>query len=156
MEYGKTVRVSGDIGRAMRTVAKTLTRHGFQTVRKRESSARLLASEMGRSRPSPFGGASVVCLTGRSGRLTIEAEFGGLRRRMRLATGIVLGVAVLLIVFFRCLYPSESLAVRCLESFGPLALCPALLFLLERHFKRRSARVLDALLENAATLSENG
>jgi len=155
MEYEKTVRVSGDIGRAMRTVAKMLTRHGFQTVRKRESSARLVASELGRSRRSPFG-VSVVCLTGRSGRLTIEAELGGLRDRMRLAMGIVLGVAVLLIVFFRCFFPSESLAVRCLQSFGPLAPCPALLFLLEQHFKRRSIRALDALLETAAVLPENG
>ncbi|NQT14640.1 MAG: hypothetical protein HQ582_17925 [Planctomycetes bacterium] len=156
MEYEKTVRVSGDIVQAVRVVAKTLTRHGFQIVKKRESSARLLASEMGRSRSSPLGGASVVCLTGRSGRLTIEAEFGGLQRRMRIATGIVLGVAVLLIVLFRCLFPSESLAVRCLESFGPLAPCPVLLLLIERHFMRRSVRAMDVLLENAATLSENG
>jgi hypothetical protein len=156
MEYEKTVHISGDVAKPTGTVVETLARHGFRIVRKRETSAELDGPGMNSSKQNPLVGASKVHVKGRSGRLTVEAEFGAVRRLMRFLGWMLVGMAGLFFVLFGFVFPAENPVMRFVVPLAPLAPWPILLPVMGRYFRRRSARALDVLVENAVTLSENG
>jgi hypothetical protein len=156
MEYEKTVHVSGDVAEAVKTVVQTLARHGFRITRKRDTSAELDGPGMNSSKENPLVGASKVHVKGRSGRLTVEAEFGAVRRLIRALGWMFIVMAVLFFVLFGFVLPVEGLVLRFVVPVASIAPWVILLPLMGRYFRSRCARALDVLVENAATLSENG
>jgi hypothetical protein len=98
------------------------------------------------------GGVSVG-----EGRVTLRAEFAGLRR-LPLVFAVVLGVVGPVVVGVPVLLVVVGLAAWYLPVAAAVGLAPCLVLvpLLLRHFRRRAARELDTFLHNLSVARRAG
>lgn len=150
MDYQNRRHASVEAGLATRRIRDTLTGLGFRVVREEANSIELSGPGMISSGQNSLVGASKVTIITIGREVTIEAEFGGVRRLIGGICVLILGLAVFFFVLFGFVIPVEKPAMRFILPLCPLAPWPILLPWMTWLFKRRTARAFDGLLESVA------
>jgi hypothetical protein len=83
VEYARTIAFQGDPGKAMDAAAAMLTPLGFVITQKRLTSLELAGPGLRSTRQAPILGATTIVLKGDHGRMTLEAELGGVAAMRR-------------------------------------------------------------------------
>jgi hypothetical protein len=154
MEYQNSKHVPGGASAAAaKRIVDTLSAVGFRIVSQQNFSVELKGPGMNSSRENALVGASRVVVRVERGQVTVEAEFAAVRRLIRGVGVLVGGLAIFFLVLFGFIVPvkESDTFVRFVMPILPVALWPIVLPWMGRVFRRRTARALDALLQDADT-----
>jgi len=158
MDYEKTEPFSGNIEKAFEVAKNVFIQHNFQIVRDSdsevESEVEFTGPGMLSSRQNPLVDISRVCIRGTSGNISIEAEFGGIRKLTKYLALFIVGMAIFFVVLFGILLSKQDqpLNKTILISLAPFIPWPILIPLIHIWMKSRTSKALDRLLTNMITL----
>jgi hypothetical protein len=150
MEYQNRKHVPGEAGAASMRIVDSLTAQGFRIVTQNRDLVEMSGPGMSSSRQNPLVGASQVTIRSLGRELAIEADFAAVGRLVRTLGVVIFSMAIVFLVLFGFVIPSEHPVLRYILPVLPLAPWLFLLPWMNRLFKRRTARALDALLENVS------
>ncbi len=158
MDYEKAEPFSGNMEKALETAKNVFIQHNFQIVRDSDSEVELTGPGMLSSRQNPLVGISRVCIRGTSGNISIEAEFGGIRKLTKYLVLFIVGMAIFFLVFFGIILPKQGQPADkiILISLAPFIPWPVIIPLMYKWMKYRTSKVLDTLLTNMVTLGREG
>ena len=108
------------------------------------------------SRQNPLVGISRICIRGTSGNISIEAEFGGIRKLTKYLVVFIVGMAIFFVVLFGILLPKQGqpLNKTIFISLGPFVPWPVIIPLMYKWMKSRTSNALDRLLTNMVILGK--
>ena len=160
MEYQKTSTVKGDAQKALESVRMVLMQRDFRITPLGARGFEAAGPGMVNNH-DPLKAASRVCVRLNGTQLTVEAEFGALRRFFTFMAIFLLGLALFLAALFggldyfgkmhwRGSNPNPAGWIKALVYISPLAPWPVILPLLIRATRAKAVKTLDTLLENAA------
>ncbi len=154
MDYEKTEPFSGNMEKAFEVAKNVLIQHNFQIVRDSDSEVEFTGPGMLSSRQNPLVGISRVCIRGTSGNISIEAEFGGIRRLTKYLVFFIVGMAIFFLVLFGILLSKQDqpLYKTILITLAPFIPWPILIPLIHIWMKSRTSKALDRLLTNMIIL----
>jgi hypothetical protein len=170
VDYARSISFEGDMGKALDAAVTTLTPLGFVVAGKKLSMVELAGPGLRSTRQPPILGASLIVLDGDRGRLTLEAELGGVATMRRFLylfpLAMALGFAVLFGLGMGVLFGRQfgvGFGVPAAPRWDwlnfalPAAVLPlspwvVLSPLLARRTRQRTIRALDGLLTNLASL----
>lgn len=158
MDYEKTEPFSGNVEKVLEVARNAFIQNNFQIVRDSDTEVELTGPGMLSSRQNPMVGISRICIRGTSGNLSIEAEFGGIRKLTKYLSFFILGMAIFFVVFFGILFSKQGqpLNKTILISLAPFIPWPVLIPLIYLWMKSRTSKALDRLLTNMVTLGREG
>jgi len=103
----------------------------------------------------PLNGISRVRISGAEGELSIEAEFGAVRKLVKYMTLFIGGMAVFFSLFFGIMFYDKTHPARWfVQSLAPFLPWPVLLPVISIFLKFRTSRALDVLLNNMAIIGK--
>jgi len=110
------------------------------------------------SRQNPLVGISRVCIHETSGNLSVEAEFGGIRRPTKYLVLFIVGMAIFFLAFFGIMFSRQGQPIKriILTALAPFIPWPVLIPLMAIWMKSRTSKALDTLLNNMVTLGREG
>lgn len=154
MDYEKTEPFSGNMEKVLQVAKNVFIQHNFQIVRHSDKEVEFTGPGMLSSRQNPIVGISRICIRGTSGNITIEAEFGGIRKLTKYLVVFIVGMAIFFLVLFGILLPKQGqpLNKTILISLAPFIPWPVLIPLIHIWMKSRTFKALDRLLTNMVTL----
>ncbi len=154
MDYEKTEPFSGNMEKAFEVAKNVFIQHNFQIVRDSDSEVEFTGPGMLSSRQNPLVGISRVCIRGTSGNISIEAEFGGIRRLTKYLVFFIVGMAIFFLVLFGILLSKQDqpLYKTILITLAPFIPWPILIPLIHIWMKSRTSKALDRLLTNMIIL----
>lgn len=155
MDYEKTIPFSGDIKSVLEVVRNVFIQHSFQIVHTSESTLEMAGSgTMWTRGQAPLVGISKVSIRGAGSNLSIEAEFGGIRKAVVCMSLFILGLAVFFLIVFGIVFSLQGLPFSriIMIALVPLAPWPVLIPIIAKWLKSRNSRALDVLLNNMAYL----
>lgn len=149
MDYQKTVPFA-NTEKAIRAVTGVFVQHGFQIVERSETAVELTGPGMISSRQNPLVGISRIRICRTSGALSIEAEFGSIRRLLKYIGLFILGMGVFFLILFGILFTKQGqpLSKIALIALAPFIPWPVIIPLMAVWLKSRTSRALDVLLSN--------
>jgi hypothetical protein len=150
VKYQNSKHTRGEASAATRRIVESLTALGFRVVTQNRDLLELAGLGMSSSRQNPLVGASKVTIRSLGREVAIEADFGAVRRLIRTLGIVIFSMAILFLVLTGFVIPIELPVLRYILPVLPLAPWPFLLPWMSGLFQRRTARALDALLENVA------
>ncbi len=158
MDYEKTMPFSGNMEKALEVAKNVFIQHNFQIVRDSDTEVELTGPGMLSSRQNPLVGISRVCIRGTSGNLSIEAEFGGIRKLTKYLVLFIVGMAIFFLVFFGIILPKQGQPADkiILISLAPFIPWPVIIPLMAMWMKSRTAKSLDILTNNMIALGREG
>jgi len=158
MDYEKTVPFGGNMEKALEVAKNVFIQHNFQIVRGSDTEVEFTGPGMLSSRQNPLVGISRVCIRGTSGNLSIEAEFGGIRRLTKYLVLFIVGMAIFFLVFFGIILPKQGQPADkiILISLAPFIPWSVIIPLMAMWMKSRTAKSLDTLLNNMVALGREG
>ncbi len=158
MDYEKTMPFSGNMEKALEVAKNVFIQHNFQIVRDSDSEVELTGPGMLSSRQNPLVGISRVCIRGTSGNISIEAEFGGIRKLTKYLVLFIVGMAIFFLVFFGIILPKQGQPADkiILISLAPFIPWPVIIPLMAMWMKSRTAKSLDILTNNMIALGREG
>ena len=158
MDYEKTEPFSGNMEKVLEVARNVFIQHNFQIVRDSDTEVEFTGPGMLSSRQNPMVGISRICIRGSSGNLSLEAEFGGIRKLTKYLAFFILGMAIFFVVFFGILFSKQGqpLNKTILISLAPFILWPVLIPLIYLWMKSRTSKSLDVLVNNMVTLGREG
>ena len=156
MDYEKTEPFSGNMEKALEVGKNVFIQHNFKIVRGSESEVELTGPGMLSSRQNPLVGISSVCIRGKSGNLSVEADFGGNRRLIKYLVLFIVGMAIFFLVFFGIILPKQgqSTGKIILISLSPFIPWPVIIPLIALWMKSRTTKALDTLINNMMALGK--
>ena len=169
MTYYKTVTFDGDSDQVLSTVFTILTNNGFRVETRSDNQIEFAAPRMNSTRQNPIIGASPIRVDAKHGRLTVNAEFGGVdtmkRFMVRFPMLLGLGLALVfssitIITMVACFLMDAELgpAWRQMKTalvtgiLAPMLAVSPWLFIGPRmadHLRKRTTEALDTLVSNA-------
>ncbi len=154
MDYEKTEPFSGNMEKAFEVAKNVFIQHNFQIVRDSDSEVEFTGPGMLSSMQNPLVGISRVCIRGTSGNISIEAEFGGIRRLTKYLVFFIVGTAIFFLVFFGIMFSKQGRPLNkiILNVLAPFIPWPILIPLIHILMKSRTSKALDRLLTNMITL----
>ena len=154
MDYEKTEPFSGNVEKVLEVAKNVFIQHNFQIVRDSDTEVEFTGPGMLSSRQNPIVGISRICIRGTSGNLSIEAEFGGIRKLTKYLAFFIVGMAIFFVAFFGILFSKQwqPLNKTILISLAPFAPWPVLIPLIYLWMKSRTSKALDRLLANMVAL----
>ncbi len=158
MDYEKTEPFSGNMEKVLEVVKNVFIQHNFQIVRDSDKEVEFTGPGMLSSRQNPIVGISRICIRGASGNISIEAEFGGIRKLTKYLVVFIVGMAIFFVVLFGILLPKQGqpLNKTILISLAPFIPWPILIPLIYIWMKSRTSKAIDRLLANMVTLGREG
>ena len=158
MDYEKTEPFSGNMGKVLEVAKNVFIQHNFQIVRDSDSEVEFTGPGMLSSIQNPLVGISRVRIRGTSGNLSIEAEFGGIRKLTKYLVLFIVGMAIFFLVFFGIMLPKQGQPAGkiILIALAPFIPWPVLIPLIYIWMKSRTSKALDRLLTNMVTLGREG
>lgn len=105
----------------------------------------------------PLFGVSKVRILGTTGNLSIDAEFGGIRKTIKFVIFLILGLAVFFLVTFGILFTiiqGQPAGKIILISVAPFIPWPVIIPIMAKFMRWRTSRALDALLHNMIVLGK--
>lgn len=154
MDYDKTEPFSGNMEKVLEVANNVFIQHNFQIVRQSDTEVEFTGPGMLSSRQNPLVGISRICIRGSSGNISIEAEFGGIRKLTKYLAFFIAGMAIFFVVLFGIFLPKSgrSLNKTILMSLAPFVPWPVLIPLIHIWMKSRTSKALDRLLVNMVAL----
>jgi len=158
MDYEKTAPLSGNMKKALEVAKNVFIQHNFQIVHDSDIEVEFTGPGMLSSRQNPLVGISRVCIRGTSGNISIEAEFGGIRRLTKYLVFFIVGMAIFFLVFFGIILPKQGQPADkiILISLAPFIPWPVIIPLMAIWMKSRTAKALDTLINNMIALGKEG
>lgn len=158
MDYEKTMPFSGNMEKALEVAKNVFIQHNFQIVRDSDTEVELTGPGMLSSRQNPLVGISRVCIRGTSGNISVEAEFGGIRKLTKYLVLFIVGMAIFFLVFFGIILPKQGQPADkiILISLAPFIPWPVIIPLMAMWMKSRTAKSLDILTNNMIALGREG
>jgi len=149
MDYQRTIPFANSAS-ALKVVSSVLVQHDFQIGERNETAIELTGPGMTGSRRNPLVGISTIRIFKSSGSLSVEAQFGSIRKLLRYIALFIVGMGVFFLVLFAISFTRQGqpLGRIVLISLAPLAPWPVLLPLIMIWLKSRTTRALDVLLNN--------
>jgi len=154
MDYEKTEPLSGNMEKVLEVAKNVFIQHNFQIVRHSDKEVEFTGPGMLSSRQNPIVGISRICIRGSNGNISIEAEFGGIRKLTKYLTFFIAGMAIFFVVLFGILLPKQGqpLNKTILKTLAPFVPWPVLIPLIHIWMKSRTSKALDRLLSNMVAL----
>ena len=158
MDYEKTEPFSGNMEKVLEVARNVFIQHNFQIVRDSDTEVEFTGPGMLSSRQNPMVGISRICIRGSSGNLSLEAEFGGIRKLTKYLVFFIVGMAIFFVVFFGILFSKQGqpLNKTILISLAPFIPWPVIIPLMYLWMKSRTSKALDVLVNNMVTLGREG
>ena len=158
MDYEKTVPFSGNMEKALDVARNVFIQHNFEIVHGSDSEVELTGPGMLSSRQNPLVGISRVCIRGTNGNLSIEGEFGGIRKLTKYLVLFIVGMAIFFVVFFGIILPKQGQPLNkiILISLAPFIPWPVIIPLMAIWMKSRTSKALDTLINNMVALGREG
>jgi hypothetical protein len=164
IDYEKSVTIKGDPKAALELARNSLMTRDF--VVSSIGDAGLEAKNpqtLRNNHQDPLLAISTAFVRSHEGILTVQAEFGKVRRFTVTMTGIVLGIAVVLFVVFAVLgVGHHQRGVIRIDpdifpflAFLPFVPWPIILVFIGRGLKKNASLALDTLLQNMASVGGN-
>ena len=149
MDYQKTMPVA-DSEKAVGAAANVFIQHSFRIVEKSKTGVELTGPGMISSRQNPLTGISTIRISQSNGSLSVEAQFGSIRRLIKYLAIFIVGMAVFFVILFGIVFTRQGqpMGTVVLISLAPLAPWPVLLPVIMIWLKSRTSRALDVLLSN--------
>ena len=158
MDYEKTVPFSGNPEKALEVARNVFIQHSFEIVTNSNSAVELRGTRtLWVKGQDPLIGISKVNIRGSSDSLSIEADFGVVRKSVKYLALFIVGMAVFFLVTFGILFTiiqCEPASKTILLSLAPFVPWPILIPLIAKFMKFRTSRALDALLHNMAVVGK--
>lgn len=158
MGYEKTIPFSGNLEKSLEVARNVFIQHSFEIVNSSNSTLELTGTfTLWTKGMDPLNGISKVSIRGTGSELSVEAEFGGIRKTVKYIAIFILGLAVFFLVTFGILFcviqgqPANKIILICLAPFIPW---PVIIPLMARFMKYRISRALDALLHNMSVVGK--
>ena len=154
MDYEKTEPFSGNMEKVLEVAKNVFIQHNFETVRHSDTEVEFTGPGMLSSRQNPIVGISRICIRGTSGNISIEAEFGGIRKLTKYLVVFIVGMAIFFVVLFGIMFSKQGQPLNkiILMSVAPFIPWPVLIPLIHIWMKSRTSKALDRLLTNMVTL----
>ena len=158
MDYEKTEPFSGNMEKVLEVAKNVFIQHNFEIVRHSDTEVEFTGPGMLSSRQNPIVGISRICIRGTSGNISIEAEFGGIRKLTKYLVVFIAGMAIFFVVLFGILFSMQGQPVNkiILMSVAPFVPWPVLIPLIHIWMKSRTSKALSRLLTNMVTLGREG
>jgi hypothetical protein len=158
MDYEKAEPFSGNMEKVLEVAKNVFIQHNFQIIRDSDTEVEFTGPGMLSSRQNPIVGISRICIRGASGNISIEAEFGGIRKLTKYLVVFIAGMAVFFVVLFGILHSKQGqpLNKTILISLSPFVPWPVLIPLIHIWMKSRTSKALDRLLTNMVVLGREG
>lgn len=173
MAYSNSIAFTGDAQRLLAAATTILMTHGFAVVYQDDHEIEFAGPGLKSTRQNPILGASTVIIRANHGRLSIEAEYGGvesLRRfmfRFPLLLGLGLGSAfavmmTAMLVVIRLTGVRFDFGAPIVWWLPILALLPALLAVspwvvlapwIRHHLERKTTVAIETLMANLCHLA---
>jgi hypothetical protein len=154
MDYSKTIPFP-EQKLVIPTVTKAFADRGFQISDMTETTAELKGPGMINSQQDPIVGISKASISYRGEMLTVEAEFGAIRKLLTYMSVFIVAMALFFLVLFGIIFTKQgkSPGTIVLISLAPLLPWPVLLPAMYAWMNKRTAKALDVLLGNMEYLS---
>lgn len=159
MDYERTIPFSGDIKSVLEVARNAFIQHNFQIVHTSDSTLEMVGFGTIWARgQAPLVGISKVSIRGAAGNLSIEAEFGGIRKVVAYMALFILGLAVFFLIVFGIVFSLQGMPLSkiIVIALAPLAPWPVLIPIIAKWLKSRTSRALDVLINNMAYLGRQG
>ena len=161
MAYQKTVEITGNPAKALETVRDVLIQKSFRIEPTGSRSFEATGpgmTQMGGKTSDPLLAASrvTVMVGGRS--LTLDAQFGGIRRMVRFLVVFLLALAGFMAILMGMLHRAGHLSGGMIwrsSILWSLAPWPLLIPLLVVVARRRAVKALDTMLHNASVVARD-
>lgn len=158
MDYEKAIDFTGNVKKALEVARNVFIQHSFEIVDSSDSAIELTATGIAWTKwQIPLVGISKVRIYGTTRNVSIEAEFGGIRKTTRFTILLILGLAVFFLVTFGILFiaiqgqPADKIILISLAPFVPW---PVIIPIMARFMKYRTSQALDALLHNMSVVGK--
>lgn len=152
--FEKTVRFDGDAQRAVEAARDAFLLQGFILESAGPNGFEVAGPGMNSTRQHPLVGVSRARVTvSATGEISIRAELGGVRKMQYFLMFFPAGLVLALCILFHAILPNGDLFVH---SSGPSMMLTWMVIGLGMSLwiQRRTIRAIDALLANAAAMSE--
>jgi len=83
-----------------------------------------------------------------SGKITLKAEFGGVKKLMKFLVFFIGGMMIFFLVLFGIMFHVQQKPMNVFLILGPLLPWPILIPVMAIVFKKRALRALDTLMRN--------
>ena len=154
MSYERTIPFNGNAGKAFEVARNTLLPHGFTIVEIADDYMELTSPNTLMTKgQDPIYGISKVSISAENNELSIEAEFGGVRKSIKYLIIFIIGMAASFLVFFAAVFQNN-------KNYSPYLLLmvfapwPVLIPVMSRAMKSRASKSLDALLNNMSIVGK--
>jgi hypothetical protein len=156
IDYEKTSRFTGDVEKAFSVAMNMLMPHGFEITENTDTvlEFRGPGSFYFSNSQNFFTTISQINISARRAELSVEVEFGGIRKTKKYLIIFVLFLALFHLALFGFLLVKEQEVLILwigLATFVPLALIPPLT---TKFLKYQTSKSLDSLLHNMIVLGE--
>jgi hypothetical protein len=154
--YETQARLQGDPHRALEFAATSLTGAGYRIDTRTDSAMILTGPTMLSSNQAPIAGAGHLELQAAGRILRAKADLAGVRFLMRLL-GTIIAIVAVIAVITSLFIPAPAGHGRwfmTLIMVAPLCPWPILIPILSSIFHRRTRRAVDALVNNAAKMTQ--
>lgn len=168
MTYSNSLAFTGDAQRVLVAASTILMTNGFVVVHQQGHEIQFVGPGLNSTRQNPLLGASKVTIQVDTGRLTVDADYGGLEllRRLMVRFPLLLGLGLgaffaltmLSVIVGVCLYAWDIRGLPTVFWLSPffgmltplLAVSPWFFLApwLRQHLQRRTTNALDTLLIN--------
>jgi hypothetical protein len=154
MDYEKTEPLSGNMEKAFEVAKNVFIQHNFQIVRDSDTEVEFTGPGMLSSMQNPLVGISRVCIRGTSGNISIEAEFGGIRRLTKYLVFFIVGMAIFFLVFFGIMFSKQGQPLNkiILLALAPFIPWPLIIPIMAIWMKSRTSKALNTLVKNMVAL----
>ena len=155
MDYHKIAVFEGDSQKAVEVARNLFIQHNFRI--KSSGDTAIEADGPGTfwtKGQNPMVGISKINVSTSGGQISVEAEFGGVRKTQLYTAFFICGMAIFFLILFGFLFssqqmPGRKLFVIILSTFAPWVV---LLPLMTKFMKSRSAKAIDAMINNMIVL----
>ena len=160
MQYAASLPFRGDAEKAFCLAESALTALGFRLDARTPARLELLGPGMNSSRESPLVGASRIELRSGEGKLSVEAELGGVVRVSRFVTLFPICLVLSLGIVFSTVFGLANGAGLWMGGVVGAVGVNAVVWiflgpLMARKFRSRTERALDTLLANMVAVGDN-
>jgi hypothetical protein len=157
MDYEKTEPFSGNMEKAFEVAKNVFIQHNFQIVRNSDSEVEFTGPGMLSSRQNPLVGISRVCIRGTSSNISIEAEFGGIRRLTKYLVFFIVGMAIFFLAFFGIMFSKQGQPLNkiILNTLAPFIPWPVIIPIMAIWMKSRTSKALNTLVKNMVALGRD-
>lgn len=155
MDYQKTKLFNGDPQKALDVARNVFIQHSFEIVNNSSSQIEFLGTRsMWGKNQDPIIGVSRISIGATSSQISIEAEFGSIKKAMLYLSILIIGLALFFLVLFGMTFKGQDSWIVWMAIL-PLAPWIAIGPLMYLFLKYRTNKALDTLMNNMEQMSKS-